>query len=63
MIRRIHGKIINSTSRQQGKEAILEYIGENMQYFVPPPKGVKATNDDEDEDEFDEEYENDNDGI
>jgi GTP-binding protein len=50
-----------SAEKRQGKETILEYIGENMQYFIPPPKGVKATNDDDDE--FDEEYENDNDGI
>jgi hypothetical protein len=24
-----------------------------MQYFIPPPKGVKATNDEDDEDEYD----------
>ena len=27
------------------------YIEENMQYFIPQPKGVKYTNDEEDEDE------------
>ena len=36
-----------SAEKRQGKEAILNYIEENMQYFIPPPKGVKATNDED----------------
>ena len=37
-----------SAEKRQGKEEILNYIEENLQYFVPPPKGAKIDEDDED---------------
>jgi hypothetical protein len=39
-----------SAEKKQGKEAILDYIGENMQYFIPPPKGIKNMENDEQQD-------------
>ena len=36
-----------SAEKKQGKEAILAYIEENFQYFIPPPKKAKSEEDDE----------------
>lgn len=34
-----------SAEKKQGKEEILTFIDENMIYFIPPPKGEKAIED------------------
>jgi GTP-binding protein len=39
--------IATSAEKKQGKDEILNYIGENLQYFIPPPKGAKYTDEDE----------------
>lgn len=39
---------VTSAEKKQGKDDILNYIEENLQYFVPPPKGAKFDDDDED---------------
>ncbi len=41
-----------SAEKKQGKEEILSYIADNMQYFIPPPKGEKIIVEDEDDDEY-----------
>lgn len=46
--------IATSAEKKQGKDEVLNYIEENLQYFIPPPRGAKHT------EEEDEAY---NDGI
>lgn len=36
---------VTSAETKQGKEDILNYIADNMQYFIPPPKGEKIMED------------------
>lgn len=39
--------ISTSAEKKQGKDDVLNYIEENMQYFIPPPKGAKHTDEEE----------------
>ena len=41
--------IATSAEKKQGKDEILSYIEDNMQYFIPPPKGAKTEPEEEDE--------------
>jgi GTP-binding protein len=44
--------ISTSAEKKQGKEEVLNYIEENMQYFVPPPKGAKYDAEEDEEDDY-----------
>ena len=44
--------LATSAEKKQGKDEVLNYIQENLQYFVPPPKGSKHTEEEEGEENY-----------
>ncbi len=39
-----------SAEKKQGKDAVLNYIEDNFQYFIPPPKGTSFDDDEDNND-------------